>query len=82
MTQELQKFRNPIFGELEILTVDGKEYFPATKVAAMLGYKRPEDAVSRHCILENNGSVFHGVIDPLGRVQNTKFITHKTNKKQ
>ena len=72
MSQELKTFNSPIFGYLEILTIDGKEYFSATKVASMLGYKRPEDAVSRHCL--SDGSVFHGVIDSLGRNQNVKFI--------
>ena len=61
MTKELQTFTNPLFGDLEILTIGGKEYFPATKVASILGYKRPEDAVNRHCIQNYPWSVKHGV---------------------
>lgn len=46
---ELQIFESPEFGNLEIVMVDGKEYFKAYRVAKMLGYKRPNDAVSQHC---------------------------------
>lgn len=46
---ELQIFKNTEFGELEILSIDGKEYFPASKCAAILGYASPKDAISRHC---------------------------------
>lgn len=52
MSQELKTFNSPIFGDLEILTIDGKEYFPATKVASMLGYKNQHDAIIKHCIQE------------------------------
>lgn len=69
MNKELQTFTNPLFGDLEILTIGGKEYFPATKVASILGYKRPEDAVNRHCIQNYPWSVKHGV-----GVQNNKVI--------
>ena len=61
MSQELQTFNSPVFGDIELLTINGKEYFPATKVATILGYKKPEDAVSRHCINEYPWSVKHGV---------------------
>lgn len=45
----LQVFKNSEFGELGILVLDGKEYFPATDCARMLGYSNPWDAIARHC---------------------------------
>ena len=72
MTQELQTFTNPIFGDLEILSIDGKEYFPASKVASILGYKDPDKAIRTHCL--EDGGAFYPIIDSLGRMQHTKFI--------
>lgn len=45
----LKVFKNSEFGELGILLVDGKEYFPATECASLLGYKTPRDAIIKHC---------------------------------
>jgi len=45
----LQVFKNTEFGELKVLVIDGKEYFPATDCARMLGYSNPRDAIQRHC---------------------------------
>ena len=46
---ELKVFQNSEFGELGILLIDGKEYFPATQCAKTLGYKNARDAIARHC---------------------------------
>lgn len=46
--QALQRFQNSQFGDLEILTIEGKQWFPATEVAMTLGYSNPRDAISRH----------------------------------
>lgn len=67
---DIQIFKNSEFGELRILTIDGKEYFPATACAKALGYEKPHDAISRHC----RDSVKHGVTDKLGRTQQMNFI--------
>lgn len=40
---------SPEFGQLEIMLIDGKEYFPATESARMLGYKNPQKAIKDHC---------------------------------
>ena len=45
MSQDLQLFESPVFGTIEVLTLNGKEYFPATKVASILGYKNQHDAI-------------------------------------
>jgi len=49
MKLDLQLFKNTEFGELNILVKDGKELFPATDCARILGYSNPYDAISRHC---------------------------------
>ncbi len=46
---EIKVFENSEFGKLQIITIEGKEYFPATECAEILGYKRGRDAVSSHC---------------------------------
>ena len=66
---ELKVFSNSEFGELGVMLIDGKEYFPATQCAKLLGYARPADAISAHCkgvcVLPTPSS---------GGVQNTKYI--------
>lgn len=46
--QDLKVFQNSQFGELEILTIDNKEWFPAIKVAEILGYTNPRKAIRDH----------------------------------
>ncbi|EJQ55136.1 phage repressor protein/antirepressor Ant [Bacillus mycoides] len=46
---ELKKFSHSMFGNLEMLIKDGKEYFPATDVAKALGYSNPHKAIKDHC---------------------------------
>jgi prophage antirepressor-like protein len=66
----IKVFNHTEFGELKILIINGKEYFPASGSAAVLGYTNPRDAVSRHC----RGVVKHDIIDNLGRKQEMNFI--------
>ncbi|MCI2919042.1 phage antirepressor [Staphylococcus hominis] len=69
---ELQIFQNKQFGNLEILTIEGKEWFPAIKVAEILGYTNPRKAIRDHT--KERGVTIRSVIDKLGRKQNKKFI--------
>ncbi len=46
---ELKVFNSTEFGELGVMLIDGKEYFPANQCAAILGYAAPKDAIARHC---------------------------------
>ena len=46
---DLKVFKSTEFGELGVMTVDGKEYFPATRCAKILGYKEPEKAIREKC---------------------------------
>lgn len=54
---ELQIFNNPEFGEIRTVRVDGKPYFVGIDIAKALGYKNPNDAITRHC----KGCVKHAV---------------------
>lgn len=69
---ELQIFKSEKFGEIEILVENGKEYFPATEVAKILGYSNPQKAIRDHC--REDGCTIRSVIDRLGRMQEKKFI--------
>lgn len=46
---ELKVFENSQFGKLNIMIIDGKEYFPATDCARTLGYAQPDKAIRDHC---------------------------------
>lgn len=70
--QEMQVFRNSQFGNLEILTIEGKQWFPAINVAETLGYTNPRKAIRDHA--KERGVTIRSVIDSLGRNQNKKFI--------
>lgn len=45
----LQVFNSSEFGQLQIMVMDGKEYFPATDVAKMLCYINPHQAIIKNC---------------------------------
>lgn len=49
MVNDLKVFSNTEFGELGVMVIDGKEYFPATQCAKLLGYKNPQEAVREKC---------------------------------
>lgn len=70
---EVKIFDHDLFGQLEILLKDNKEYFGAIDAAVKLGYSNPFDAIIRHC--RNDGVVFHEVIDSIGRLQQKKYIS-------
>lgn len=46
---ELKVFSNTEFGELGVMIIDGKEYFPATQCAILLGHENPARAVRKYC---------------------------------
>ena len=71
MSQDLQLFESPVFGSIEILTLNGKEYFPATKVASILGYTNPRKAVRDHCV--GSERFVHPLLTD-GGTQNVEFI--------
>lgn len=69
MTNEIQKFYNNEFGELSVMQLGEKFWFPATECARILGYSHPKDAVTRHC----KGGVKHAYLTAGGK-QTVKFI--------
>lgn len=72
MENNVKLFENDEFGKLEVLVENGKEYFPATDVAKILGYSNPQKAIRDHC--REDGCTICSVIDRLGRTQDKKFI--------
>ncbi|MBO1628223.1 phage antirepressor [Bacillus arachidis] len=68
---ELKKFSHSMFGNLEILIKDGKEYFPATDVAKALGYSNPHKAIKDHCKSEG---VNEALVPTNSGQQRKKFI--------
>lgn len=68
---KLEKFSHNMFGNLEILIKEGKEFFPATDVAKALGYSNPHKAIKDHCKPEG---VNESLVPTNSGVQNKKFI--------
>lgn len=66
---DLKVFKSTEFGELGVMLIDGKEYFPATQCAKILGYAYPKDAITRHC----KGAIKHR-LPTAGGEQDVKFI--------
>lgn len=50
--EKLKIFESSEFGKLEVVTIEGRPYFPATACAKILGYVNPRDAIKRHCKVE------------------------------
>ena len=61
----LKVFTNEDFGEVAVISIDNKPYFEGIKVARILGYKNPNDAIKRHC--KYPGIVFHDTRVQTGR---------------
>ncbi|MGX5634488.1 phage antirepressor KilAC domain-containing protein [Bacillus thuringiensis] len=70
MTQ-MQVFSHNMFGNVEVLIKDGKEYFPATDVARVLGYSNPHKAIRDHC---NQEGVNETLVPTNSGKQMKKFI--------
>jgi len=66
---DIKVFSSTEFGELGIMLIDGKEYFPATQCAKILGYASPKDAITRHC----KGAIKRR-LPTAGGEQDVKFI--------
>jgi len=69
---EIQIFENEQFGSIRTIEIDGMPWFVGKEVAVVLGYSKPLDAISRH--IDEDDSVKHGLIDSVGRIQNTILI--------
>ena len=69
---ELKVFQNSEFGELGVLIIDGKEFFPASQCAKILGYTNPRDAIKRHC--KSEGVVKHDAHEIENHIRYMHFI--------
>ena len=49
MQNQLQVFTSNEFGDIGVLMIEGKPFFPATQCAKILGYAKPQNAITRHC---------------------------------
>ena len=69
---ELKIFENTEFGKMRTIEEGGKVLFCGSDCAKMLGYSKPQNAISAHC---KGAALKQGIIDGLGREQNMLFIT-------
>nr|DAV02232.1 MAG TPA: repressor domain protein [Caudoviricetes sp.] len=69
---EIEIFKNEEFGEVRTTTIDGEPYFVGKDVAKILGYAKPLNALATH--VDKDDSLKQGLIDNLGRDQDTIFI--------
>lgn len=79
---EIQVFQNSEFGELGVLEIEGKPWFPATACARKLGYANPQKAIRDHCkgvnemVTPTNGGTQTMRFIPEGDLY--RLITHST----
>ena len=69
---ELQVFNNAEFGSVRTMSINGEPYFVGKDVASILGYAKPLNALAMH--VEEDDSLKQGLIDSMGRTQETIFI--------
>lgn len=70
---EMKIFNNTEFGEIGVLVIDGKEYFPATECAKVLEYANPHKAIINHCRWVTKREVPHP--QNTGKTIEKNFIT-------
>lgn len=49
LSNELQIFQNPLFGEVRTIELNQKVWFGASDIAKALGYSNPRKAIATHC---------------------------------
>lgn len=69
---QLQIFNHPDFGQVDVIEIDGKQWFGASQSAQALGYANPRKAIIDHC--RQDGVTKRDTIDNLGRSQEMNFI--------
>ncbi len=72
MTNDLQIFNNPEFGQIRTVSIDGDPWFVGKDVAVALGYEKPRNAITAH--VDEDDALKWGVTDSLGRSQDTTII--------
>ena len=76
---QLQTFKHPLFGELPVLIVEGKEWFGATDAAKALSFSKPHDAIKNH--VEEEDSAVYGVGVVTGKKTDGSEAIQNVNKK-
>lgn len=56
---DLKIFKNPAFGKIRTVDIDGKIHFVASDVAKALGYAKPQNAIAAHCRYALKRSIPH-----------------------
>ena len=72
MTQAVQIFNNPEFGDVRIVELDGKAFFVGRDVATALGYSNPQKALRDH--VPDKYKRTERIVHPLGGEQDTILI--------
>lgn len=69
---ELQIFKNPEFGQVRALNINGEPWLVGKDIAESLKYKEPHKAIVRH--VEEDDRMKYPVADSLGRKQETWLV--------
>lgn len=69
---EIKIFNNPDFGQIRTLDLDNQPYFVGSDIAKILGYQRPNDAITQH--VDNEDTVKHRISDNQGVPHDYLFI--------
>lgn len=69
---QLQIFKNPEFGAVRTVEINGEPWLVGKDVAEALGYSKARNAVSTH--VDSDDALKQGVTDSLGRSQEMTFI--------
>jgi anti-repressor protein len=75
----LKIFNNGEFGKVSIVIENNKEYFEATMVANILGYKNPQKAIRDHC--KDHGVTIRSVGVVTGKKSDGSDAIQNVNKK-
>lgn len=73
MNNQLEIFNNEELGvEVRLIEIDGEGWLVGKDVAEVLGYKKPQNAISTH--VDEDDTLKWGIMDRLGRNQETTLI--------
>lgn len=73
MTENIEVFTSPEFGQVRTLTIDGEPYFVAKDVAEILGYSNPLKAIRDH--VDEDDKRGERIVHPSGGTQDTVVIS-------
>ncbi len=68
----IKTFTNKEFGTVRTIVKDAEPWFVGKDVAAILGYKKPTNAIAQH--VDEDDALKQGITDSIGRTQETTLI--------